>query len=36
MDYEREYAFVIKYLNKLSIKTALIHIYMKTIPLHLI
>ena len=27
MDYEREYAFVIKYLNKLSIKTALIHIY---------
>jgi len=32
MDYEREYAFVIKYLNKLSIKTALIHIYENDIP----
>ena len=32
MDYEREYAFVIKYLNKLSIKTALIHIYENDTP----
>lgn len=32
MDYEREYAFVIKYLNKLSIKTALIHIYESDTP----
>ena len=32
MDYEREYAFVIKYLNKLSIKTTLIHIYENDTP----
>ncbi len=32
MDYEREYAFVIKYLNKLSIKTAFIHIYENDTP----
>ena len=32
MDYEREYAFVIKYLNKLSIKTNIIHIYENDTP----